>query len=334
MPQDDVRPRPLLRAKTRAGIMLPVIDVTDPRFAVPDDADSRACLFAQTIEEDDQQRRLPSFVMRFLLRRAARRSLILRALFGGDASFLDGITTYVMKLGADNLPPPYDSPMDKRVAASARLKLLRLRTQQVARLLADGLADVLARTPGAPLALVNIAGGPAIDSMNALILLRRRDAALLQRQISIHVLDQDDAGPFFGNNALAALTAEGAPLTGLDIAFKHRHYDWNAPAMLETLLRECDGAIVGASSEGGLFEYGSDDAIIANLKALRAGNVRAVTGSVTSDDERHRHRLTATRFKLIPRGLAGFAPLAARGGFRIARSESAQLSEQVLLVPA
>jgi len=324
--------RPLLRAATRDGVMLPVIDVTDPRFALPDDPDSIARLIAQSAAEELRNRGLPKFIMRFMLRRMAKRSRIMQVLFGGDGSFLDGITTYVMKLGADHLPPPFDSAVDKRVAASAQLKLLRLRTQQVATLLADGLGDALEAEPAVPLHLVNIAGGPAIDSMNALILLRQRRVDL-NRRIVIHVLDQDDAGPFFGMNALAALTTDGAPLAGLDVAFDHRRYDWNDTAALAALLRETDGAIVGASSEGGLFEYGDDDAVVANLKTLRAGNVRAVTGSVTSNTERHRRNITVSRFKLHARGLEGFTPLAERGGFRLARSEPAQLSDQVLLVP-
>src|SRR3569623_101237 len=164
----------LLRAVTRDGISLPVIDITDPRFHVPDDTDSLRALFDRAAEDARRHQRLPQFIMRFILRRAARQSLILRALFVGDGSFLDGITTYVMTLGAEHLPPPFDSPTDRRVAASAQLKLLRLRTQQVATLLADGLGDALAAAPAVPVHLVNIAGGPAIDSMNALILLRQR----------------------------------------------------------------------------------------------------------------------------------------------------------------
>jgi hypothetical protein len=328
--------RPLLRAATRDGVTLPVIDVTDPRFAVPDDAAGLARLTEALHEETRRNRRLPQFVMRWLIRRAARRSRLLQALFGGTASFVDGITTYVMKLGADNLPPPYDGAMDRRVADSPYMTLLRLRTQQVAKLTAEALAPELAHAGAAPLHFVNIAGGPAIDSLNALILLRRRDAALLQRPIVVHVLDRDDAGPFFGRNALAALMQDGAPLAGLDVAFDHRAYDWNDTASLAALLRETSaaGAVVGASSEGGLFEYGGDEAIVANLAALRAGGVRAVCGSVTSANEGHRRNIAATRFKLHPRGLAGFAPLAARGGFRIARSEPAQLSDQVWLAPA
>jgi len=334
MTADDNLP-PLIRASTRDGIVLPVIDVTDPRFAVLDDPDSLTRLFAQSAAEEQQNRYLPNFVMRWTLNRAAKQSRLLRAVFDEDGSFLDGITTYVMKLGAEHLPPPYDSPMDKRVGASAHLTLLRLRTQQVATLLADGLAPELTNAGSVQLHLVNIAGGPAIDSMNALILLRRRGADL-NRPIVIDVLDQDDAGPFFGANALAALMADGAPLAGLDVAFRHRHYDWNETASLAALLRDLNasGAVVAASSEGGLFEYGSDDAIVANLTALRVANVRVVAGSVTSADQAHRRNVAVSRFKLHPRGLDGFRPLAERGGWRIARSEPAKVSDQVLLAPA
>src|SRR5690348_1945287 len=101
MPDNNNERSPLLRASTRDGISLPVLDVTDARFTVAGDADSLAYLFAQAADETRSQRRLPAFIMRFLLRRAARHSLILRALFAGEASFLDGITTYVMKLGAE-----------------------------------------------------------------------------------------------------------------------------------------------------------------------------------------------------------------------------------------
>lgn len=327
---------PLTVAETRDGQVMPVIDVTDARFAVPDDPDSLRKLFDASREEEQRNRRVPRFIMRWMLRSAAKRSRLLREMFAGSSDFLDGISTYVMKLGADNLPPRYDSPTDRRVAASPHLTLLRLRTQQVARLVADALVPALVAAPTAQLHLINIAGGPAVDSMNTLLILNRRDSRLLRRPIVIHVLDSDEAGPFFGRNALVALTADAGPLAGLNVTFDHRNYDWNEPASLVALLRELKaaGAIVAASSEGGLFEYGSDEAIAANLEALRAGGVALIAGSVTSNDETHRRRISASRFKLIPRGLAGFAPLADRGGYRIARAETAQLSDQVLLRPS
>jgi hypothetical protein len=331
---------PLLRddivyAATRDGHELPVIDVTHPRFAVPDDPDSVQKLIAASSEEERRNRRIPKFIMRWLVNSAAKRSRLLREMLSGDADFLDGITTYLMKLGADSLPAPYDSPMDRRMAASPHLTLLRLRTQQVAQLIADGLVTGLAAAQTAPLHLINIAGGPAVDSMNTLIILNRRDGHLLRRPIVIHVLDPDEAGPFFGRNALAALMAEGGPLAGLDVTFDHQSYDWNKPAPLAALLRElsADGATFAASSEGGLFEYGGDEAIVANLETLRAGGAKLIAGSVTSNDEARRRLITASRFKIIPRGLEGFAPLAARGGYRIAQTETAQLSDQVLLRP-
>ncbi len=124
-----------------------------------------------------------------------------------------------------------------------------------------------------------------MDSLNALILLNRDHPQLLRRPIAVHVLDGDDAGPFFGANALAALQAEGGPLTEVDIVFKHEIYNWNEPAPLGDLIRDLisHDAIVAASSEGGLFEYGSDEAIVANLRALRTDGegVRLVAGSVT-----------------------------------------------------
>jgi hypothetical protein len=218
---------------------------------------------------------------------------------------------------------------------SSALALLRLRTQQVARLTADGLAAQLAAAPGMPLHLINIGGGPAVDSMNTLILLNKRDESLLRHPIVIHVLDLDDAGPFFGNTALVAHKAGSGPLAGRDIAFDHRPYDWDNSDLLKQLVGglTAAGAIIAASSEGGLFEYGSDEAIVANLLALRAG-AQLVAGSVTTADELRRRAINESRFKLIPRGLEGFAPLAARCGFRIAQAESAQLSDQVLLRPA
>jgi hypothetical protein len=99
-----------------------------------------------------------------------------------------------------------------------------------------------------------------------------------------------------------------------------------------------EGSITAAKLggvEGALFEYGSDQAIVANLLAMRANGAggRLVAGSVTCADETRRRMIAQTRFKLVPRGLAGFAPLAVQAGFRIAKVASVLLSDQVLLRP-
>ena len=336
-PQPETLPSDsLVYAATREGYDVAVIDVTQPRFAVSDDPRAARALHEAFLGAERRRRRIPKFIMRLMLKSASKKSRLMRALFQSDAGFLDGLSTYVMKLGTDNLRPPYDSPMDRRMAASPHLILLRLRMQQTARLVADGLVEDLAKARGA-LHLINIGGGPAIDSINAVILLKCGHPELLQRPIVIHVLDPDKDGPFFGANALAALKAPGRPLEGLDIAFDHRAYDWNKPAVLESLVRELTAAsaLVAASSEGALFEYGSDEAIIANLTALRAGGTgaRLVAGSVTRADESRRRMIALTRFNLVPRGLDGFAPLAEQAGFTIARVEEAYLSDQVMLRP-
>ncbi|HXJ00089.1 MAG TPA: hypothetical protein VNH44_02625 [Micropepsaceae bacterium] len=325
-------------AKTRGGISLPVIDFTNPRFAVSDDPDAAQTLYKAFGESERKRRWVPKFIMRMLLRSAAKKSLLVRAVFQSKTGFLDGVCTYLMKLGADALVPPYDSPLDRKFAASPHIPLLRLRMQQTARLLCDGLIADSRMTGDGPVHLINIGGGPALDSINALIMLNRARPDLMRRSVTIHVLDSDVEGPFFGANALEALKANGGPLYGLEIGMDHRPYDWNAPAPLETLLREliAKNAVIAASSEGALFEYGDDAAIIANLKVLRADGAGAkyVAGSVTRGDETRKRLIAETGFKLFPRGVEGFAPLAAKAGFTIAKVETAMLSDQVLLSAA
>jgi hypothetical protein len=332
VPQSD-----LVYAMTDDGLRLSVIDVTLPNFALPDDPQSLAALSDAFRETERRYSRLPRFVTRFLMRRAARRSRLLSDIVNPEAGFLAGLTTYIMKLGAENLPSPFDSNIDRRVVSSAQVRAVRLRLQQTVKLMAEGLKVLLQADPTAPLVLINIGGGPAIDSINALILLSRSQRRLLQRPVAIHVLDIESAGPHFGAAALAALSAAGQALAGLYITFAYESYDWNAPAGLEDLVRRASasGAVVAVSSEGALFEYGSDNAIVANLEALHNGGLgaRLVAGSVTSADPVRRRAIDSSRFKLVPRGLDGFRPLAERGGFRIVRSEATPLGDQVLLCP-
>lgn len=332
-PQTPDAMRDIAYAVTRDGLQLPVIDISNARFSVPDDPQSLDDL-NRRLQDDERRRRLiPAFVLRWMIRSAARQSKLVAALFGAGGTYLDGISTYVMKLGAANLVPPYDSAVDRKFAASPHATFLRLRTQQMATLIAEGLAAEIIPGDGTPLHLINIGGGPAIDSLNALILLARLRDALTDRKITIHVLDLDEAGVFFGRNALAAMMEEGKPLAGLDIAFQHVRYDWNDRSGLKALLAELasENPVIVASSEGALFEYGSDQAIVENLEVLRIA--RFVAGSVTRADETRRRLVASTRFKLILRGLAVFALLAERAGFSIEKVSSTVWSDQVLMRP-
>lgn len=322
------------QACTRAGYDLPIIDVTHPRFAVADDAAARAARKEAFLRDDRQRRWIPGFLMRFMLRQLARKSRLASAMFDRQSPYLDGISTYVMKLGADNLVPPFDSPADRRFAASSHITLLRLRTQQMATLMANAIAEDAAFAGAVPLHLVNIAGGPALDSINSLILLRRMRPDLLDRPVTIHVLDRNEDGAFFGKNALEVLKQKDHPLAGVDVTFEHESYDWNEISDLARLLARitATGGIVAASSEGGLFEYGRDDAIIANLRLLHE-SARFVAGSVTGGDETRRRMIAMSGFAVIPRGLDGFRPLAEAAQFTMVKTEPALLSDQVLLRP-
>jgi hypothetical protein len=325
----------VLQAATLDGFRLPVIDITHPAFRLDDSPAGVAALSDAQAQIERKQGRAPKFLMRLMVRLAARKSRLVKALFSPDGDVLPGLTTYVLKLGAENLVSPYDTSMDRRLAAAGLVVSMRLRLQQTATLLAEGLRPELESRPGARLELINIAGGPAIDSLNALILLRQEAPGLLDRPITVHVLDPDTIGPAFGCNALSALTGSAGPLHGCDIGFVHIPYDWSDPGPLERLARALTGAgaIVAASSEGGLFEYGDDDEVIANLKALRAGGAVVVAGSVTRGDPATRSRLAQSRFKLKPRGIEGFAPLAQAGGFAVEDVRPALISDQVLLRP-
>ena len=327
--------RAVVFATTADGFRLPVIDVTHPAFAVPDDPASLAARRDAFLAWDRRNRRMPRIVTRLLIRLAARRSLLLRKILASDNEYLDSISTYMLKLGADHLPPGFDGPVDRKVAAAPHIALVRLRMQQIARLLAGALLAPLADAPDAPLYLVNIAGGPALDSINALIMFARAHATLIHRPIAIHVFDAQQDGPTFGARALLALTAPGGPLHGLEVQFQHHAYDWNDTAPLARLLAglAARGAIIAASSEGGLFEYGTDDAVVANLTALARAGVPIVAGSVTSSSEVRKRMIAQTRFRLFARGLEGFAPLAERSGYAIAETRTAVVSEQVLLRP-
>jgi hypothetical protein len=326
--------RAVVFATTAGGLRLPVFDVTHPAFAVPDDPASLTARHDAFLA-CRHNRRMPRIVARLLMRLAARRSLLLRNILESDNEYLDSITTYILKLGANHLPSGFDGPVDRKIAAAPHVTLFRLRMQQIAQLLAESLLALLTGAPNAALHLINIAGGPALDSINALIVLARAPAALIRRPIAIHVFDAEQDRPTFGVRALLALTAPGGPLHGLEVQFQHHDYDWNDTAPLAHLLARlaARGAIIAASSEGGLFEYGADDAVVANLTAFARAGVPIVAGSVTGSSDVRKQMIAQTRFRFFARDPRGFASLAERSGYTIAECRTAVMSEQVLLRP-
>jgi hypothetical protein len=313
------------------GVKTAVIDVTNPAFAVTATDAELEAMGEQYIREAEQQSEIPEAV-----REALRNSLLGRGLMAASGSFLDGMSTYLLKLGPENLGEEF-TPIDRRIAASFPAFAARLRLQEMARLMAEGLERTVGVAERRAVCLVNIAGGSGADSWNTLICLRTAKAGSLEgRKIAIAVLDSDSRGPEFGERAVTALQAEEAPLSGLNIAFRHFSYEWSDAGRLGELLGELGAreAACGISSEGGLFEYGSDEEIIANLQEAHAGTGRdaIVVGSVTRAGAVVRASRIGGRMAVKPRTMDGFRGICEQAGWSVERVIERPFSYHVRLM--
>lgn len=309
----------ILHATTPDGMTFPVVDVTHPAFAVSATDEDLAAMADQYVRQAGARAEVPPD-----LREALQRSLLGRGLIAASGTFLSGMDSYLLKLGPANLGADAN-PLDRAIAASFPAVTTRLRLQEMARLLADGLSRALAARPTGRVCLINIGGGPAADSWNAVILLRTEHPQLVAgREIMIAVLDVDAAGPAFGAGALDALRTADGPLHQMDIRFQHVAYSWSEPDHLRRLLHDlrADQAICAVSSEGALFEYGSDAEIVGNLQHLRAGTAANTTmvGSVTRDSAATRASRAANRVTTRPRTRDAFRDLAGQAGWIIERA--------------
>ena len=76
--------RAVVFATTADGLRLPVIDVTDPAFAVADDPASLAARRHAFLAWDRRNSRMPRIVRRLLTRLGARRSPLLRMILASE----------------------------------------------------------------------------------------------------------------------------------------------------------------------------------------------------------------------------------------------------------
>lgn len=283
-------------AVTDDGLELPVIDITHPAFEVRATEAEISAVIDETLRALRASVSLPPEVAAQLI----NGSLLLRGVRDSAGTFMSGMMTYLHRLGPENLGDGYATEVDRRFAAGMMPLSFRLRMRDVARLLSEELQLALASSPARSLEMINIAGGPAMDSVNALILVNRNHPELLRgRAIRIRVLDVDEAGPSFGTRAVRELVTQGSPLEGLDVVLERTLYDWSRSTELRGILARLEaGAIVAGSTEGGLFDYGSDDAIVENLAIFQEGTPSGTffVGSIVRDVETldPRLRITAT----------------------------------------
>ena len=331
IPEKNKKPG-VVYAWTDNGIELPVIDLTNPAFVFEmSEAELNALIDAMT-----RASKTPVAVLRSI----APQSILVRGMVESAGTFTTGMMTYLNKLGPGNLGDGYAGPLDRQWAASLTPVTFRWRMRDVVGLLAKDLAGALADHPSVPVYLLNIGGGPAMDSLNALILVYKEHPELLAgRPVDLWVLDIDSEGPLFGQRALQALSQEGAPLHGLAVTFNYVAYNWSDPAVLRGVLESIPPAAVGmGSSEGGLFEYATDEEIVANLEVLHActsPDFRMV-GPVVRDAQSSDPRLStmdqvegrpAIRFI----GLEAFQKLAARAGWVIEQTLDGPMHQVVSL---
>jgi hypothetical protein len=326
-------------AQTSQGVELPVVDVSHPSFALDTRPEALAAVRTRAAADTAKWERRPRWLRRLLFGLLARRSVLLRGLRSSHGTFLSGMNTYLFKLGPAHLASSFATATDRRLAAGAAAMEVRFCLQCMAELLAEKLAEAGGAAPaGQPVRLLNVAGGPAMDDLNALILVRQQaPAALAGRPVRITVLDLQEEAPEFGRRALAALQVPGAPLAGGTAVLEHRRYDWHRPETLRELLAEpAGGAVALGSSEGGLFHYGDDAVIRANLAALRefSGPGFSFTGTMSPDTQANRAAITFSGAAVRYFQMEVFEALVCDTGWRIERRAESLRSLCVRLVKA
>lgn len=306
--------RSILWVPDEEGMPTPVLDLTHPAFAIEiDDAE------VARLADDFVRDAVPAPQLSPATRMALHRSRLGRAVLASSGTYLSGMGTYLLKLGPDAFDPDVD-PLDRRLAASFPAFCTRIRLQDTVRLMVDELARQLDADEQRPVSFINIGGGPAADTVNTLLAIQARDPALLSsRRIDILVLDVDERGPAFGARVIDALQRPGRPLWNIVVSFTAMKCDWrdqDVAALVRAVVEH--GAFAVVSSEGGVFEYGDDDTVIANLESVHAATAEdaIVVGSVTRQGKTL-DALGPTRAAVRPRSIDAFAALTTRTGWEI-----------------
>jgi len=258
-------------AFTSNGVELPVLDVTHPYFVSCTDEKILNKLLPYIQKNADKNaekfNKIPAFIKRYFIKHSFAMAELLQV--EDQNAFASGITTLMMKLGPKLIGKGKKRFLDRQVNRGFGALVIRMRARDIGKCQAEVLTPLLLKSPGRDLCFINIAGGAASDNINALFLIQKDNPALLKdRKIEINVLDIDTFGPAFADRSITALKAPGGRFNGLNISFRHIHYDWNNTEKLAELLSERKGWLQLCSSEGGLFEYCSDEVIIRNLNIL------------------------------------------------------------------
>ena len=277
-------------AITTNGVELAVLDITHPLFTSSIDEVKLKEILRKVEKKADKTaekfRNMPVFIKIFF----AKRSFVMSELLQENSTdeYLTGISTLMLKLGPNLIGKGKKRFFDRLSSKGIGGIVLRMRVRDISRIQAESLIPLLTKSHERNFCFINIAGGAASDSINTLFLIQQMNPSLLEnRRIEINVLDIDKFGPAFADRCITALKAPGGRFCNMDVSFNHIHYDWTNTQKLKELLSERKEWLQICSSEGGLFEYCSDDVIIQNLNTIHENSVSdiIIAGSLMHDIE-------------------------------------------------
>jgi hypothetical protein len=311
-------------AVAKNGLELPVIDITTPAFMVDSGEEHIRLLERQMLKDSENFTKIPLFIRKIMIPLLFRGSFLGRGMMASAGTYLNGITTYLMKLGVENLGKGYATAMDRNIADSLGSLSLRMRLRDIAHMMADDVKPVLLKRPDEQLHFINISGGPSMDTLNAVILLNKETPGLIKnREIKIHILDMDDTGPDFAVNSLKSLQLQGAPLQGLKIEIILKKYDWSDTAGLERYMRDNihERTVAVLSSEGGMFDYCPDETLFENMKAIYSASPddAILAGTLTPRDKMGRYYNSFVN-STVERDPEEFGKTILKSGWRIEKS--------------
>src|SRR5271157_453366 len=185
-------------AFTDDGIELPVLDITHPLFISTIKDDVLKTLRLRAAQKAKQVKNYSSFKRKAMTRFLKPKN-----------TYASGMHTLALKLGPNLLKGRKGGFWHKLGSiASKRFFIaitIRMRLRDVSKYQAEILKPQLKKNPSKGLCFINIAGGPASDSINALILLHKKNPLLLEgRKIEINILDVDTYGPNFAEKSIDA----------------------------------------------------------------------------------------------------------------------------------
>ncbi|MDA1663566.1 hypothetical protein PDK35_27030 [Bacillus cereus group sp. TH153LC] len=265
----------ILYAVFENEMKLPILDITHPLFNASIDEQAYHLNCLKSARSIEALKKMPGFIQNIFVKMS-----------NVDDSYLSGMRTLLYKLGPDLSKGIKLGFRDKWAVKQTSFMGLRIRLRNLCRQQSELLLPQLRAFPERGLCFFNIAGGAAADSINTLILIQESDPELLKgRKIGINILDIDTYGPNFAKRCIDALKQPGERFYGLDITLNTIHYNWSQSESLLKMSLDHSGWIQLCSSEGGLFEYGSDSDIIENLDRFFENSPAdaRVTGSLIFD---------------------------------------------------